>query len=379
MIMARASCWLLALCLSTVLGACGLTQSAPARISINILAPQATDILLVAQPGTIRVGLSGPAVQVRVIVDGDVLQTISVPQDGGTISAQWTPITAGQHIIMLDALGAGGVLLARSEPVIVRADPPKPALAAMPTVVVAPTSTSIVATPIAVSTPLPPATSMPSLILQPENDYANLRAGPGTDYTISGRLDKTRPAAVIGKNAEGTWWQVRVDGTTGWVIAALTVADDAARAAPVVQVPAPPTPPAALPAAMLIEIVPTPNAQPPAGTPAPIAAADAGLPPCNPDNPWWGVRIHNDAGYTFCVPVAFQFVPNANPDQDVLVVKWHIYGDFAKLELRMDPNGSNCGVGKNGFREQVKFKEDGYIINTRFSQKAVTNLACGPQ
>jgi hypothetical protein len=59
--------------------------------------------------------------------------------------------------------------------------------------------------------------------------------------------------------------------------------------------------------------------------------------------------------YTFCTPVPFEFVPNASPDPDELVIRWHIYG-IKSLELRIDPSGDECGMGTRGLRQQVPFK-----------------------
>jgi hypothetical protein len=68
--------------------------------------------------------------------------------------------------------------------------------------------------------------------------------------------------------------------------------------------------------------------------------------------------------YTFCTPVPFEFVPNASPDPDELVIRWHIYG-IKSLELRIDPSGDECGMGTRGLRQPVPFKMDDFRINRR--------------
>lgn len=52
----------------------------------------------------------------------------------------------------------------------------------------------------------------------------NLRSGPGTDYAV---IDKATPdeiAAVTGRSADGAWWQVSLDGQTGWISAEINTA-----------------------------------------------------------------------------------------------------------------------------------------------------------
>ena len=66
------------------------------------------------------------------------------------------------------------------------------------------------------------------------------------------------------------------------------------------------------------------------------------------------------------MPVPLDIVPNANPDPDVLVIHWEVYGNIKTLELQMDPYGAGCGTGATGFRKKVIFKEDHYEINRRF-------------
>jgi uncharacterized protein YraI len=93
------------------------------------------------------------------------------------------------------------------------------------------------ATPTAAATPLPanPFVAATQLI--------NVRGGPGTDYLLLGALDATENAELIGKNAAGDWWQVRLaDGTVGWVLGQLVEAGgDTATVAVITDIPAAPT------------------------------------------------------------------------------------------------------------------------------------------
>jgi uncharacterized protein YraI len=383
--------------------ACGAPQAETQPATVRVTTPANGSTIYLGQPITLEGEYSGQAInQLRLRINGQTHEQIAVPQGSTTFQSQWTPQFVGQQVIFVEAYDTNNTLIARSDLHILKVEPqpqnaPIVAPTAQPTV--APVASVVEPSPTAIDTAQTPqatsgATSAPSstsaLTTAPTttptaaptvvptnasastaatitvvvNDYVNLRSGPGTNYDLIGRINKSESAKVIGKSADGLWWQVSANGKTAWVLGQLVQASAAANGVAVVQAPpaptlAPTTQPTLTPTAPAVAEVPA--------TPTP--AFDPNRPPCNPSNPWWGVKIHNDPGYTFCVPVAFQFVPNANPDPDVVVIKWEIYGDFSELELRMDPNGQDCGVGTTGFREKVKFKEDGYVINTRFLPK----------
>lgn len=61
----------------------------------------------------------------------------------------------------------------------------------------------------------------PQLRLKADVDLVNVRNGPGTDFQIISTLAPKVIVKVTGKNADGTWYQVEVDGNTGWVFAEL--------------------------------------------------------------------------------------------------------------------------------------------------------------
>jgi uncharacterized protein YgiM (DUF1202 family) len=48
-------------------------------------------------------------------------------------------------------------------------------------------------------------------------EAGNLRAGPGTEYDIVGKLEKGDSVAVSTKNSAGDWVKVRVSGQNGWL------------------------------------------------------------------------------------------------------------------------------------------------------------------
>jgi hypothetical protein len=95
----------------------------------------------------------------------------------------------------------------------------------------------------------------------------NVRSGPDTTYDIVDLFDDDEELTVVGKNADGTWWQVELaDGRLGWVYGQLVeqvgAFDGVAVAA---NIPPPPEPTAAPPPA---EEAPPAAAAPAAEAPA---------------------------------------------------------------------------------------------------------------
>lgn len=45
----------------------------------------------------------------------------------------------------------------------------------------------------------------------------NVRSGPGTEYTILGKLTPADSVDITGQNADGNWWRVNFNGQEGWV------------------------------------------------------------------------------------------------------------------------------------------------------------------
>lgn len=77
-------------------------------------------------------------------------------------------------------------------------------------------------TAVPTATPLPTATPTPTLTPTPfilvESGLASLRTGPGVEYSLVAQLGPNLPVPLIGRNPEGTWYQICcVDGATVWV------------------------------------------------------------------------------------------------------------------------------------------------------------------
>ncbi len=66
------------------------------------------------------------------------------------------------------------------------------------------------------STTLPAATApatSPQKVTGVASDLLNIRAGPGLDYAVKGQLKQGDTITIIGKSADGIWWQF----SGGWV------------------------------------------------------------------------------------------------------------------------------------------------------------------
>jgi uncharacterized protein YraI len=116
---------------------------------------------------------------------------------------------------------------------------------------------------------------------------ANARGGPGTDYGLVGAVTQGQAFDVIGKNADGTWWQFCcVNGQEAWIFGELVTVENA-ESVPVAQnIPAPPVaqaPPTAAPPAAT-QPPAAPPAEQPANTPAPPSGGAVNAGPCGGDD-----------------------------------------------------------------------------------------------
>ena len=122
------------------------------------------------------------------------------------------------------------------------------------------------------ATPTPAPTPTPDFALVTASDTVNLRSGPGTGYSTVGQMPAGSTARIVGKNQDGSWWEIEGDnGLTAWVVARLvSTAGPADQVAVSQNIPAAPQV-AAAPAAAAA-------AAAPAAQPAPAAAAPAPKP-----------------------------------------------------------------------------------------------------
>ncbi len=70
-------------------------------------------------------------------------------------------------------------------------------------------------------------------------DILRLRSGPGTTYSITGRLPSGATVPVLGRSAASDWFQVTYSGLTGWVAASYCTVSGDLSAVPVTEPAAP--------------------------------------------------------------------------------------------------------------------------------------------
>ena len=380
--------------LPLLLSACGALPFGASAPVARITAPQDGAAYL---PG-ISIAIIGTAGgagvrSVRVMIDGAPMAVQAVNEMFTPVALSWMPDRSGTHVVHLEALDVDGTLLARSDMVMVQvlvSASPVASPVASPTEmpIAAPTSPPPTMTPVATATASPtsiatatvfaattiasPTTTATAIAATPAAAFpysptltvivplANLRSGPGADYPLAGQASEGAVLPIVGRDASGTWWQVQQVTRTLWIAGAIVETEATERDVPLIAVATREPGPAVTPT---LQATGTPTATVAANGPdATPTAAAAGMEPCNENNPHWAVKESKDPGYTFCAAVPFEFVEQTNDGR--MVLRWHMYG-IEQLELRIDPNGSNCGVGQTGFREIVPFKMDAYELNRR--------------
>jgi hypothetical protein len=91
-------------------------------------------------------------------------------------------------------------------------------------------------------TDLPTASPTPAAAQVVAASTVNVRAGPGTNYQVVGALPPNTPLQVVGRNQDGSWWQIQLPGNAvGWVAGSVVEARNV-DGIPVAQAPPAPTP-----------------------------------------------------------------------------------------------------------------------------------------
>jgi len=153
---------------------------------------------------------------------------------------------------------------------------PVPTRTPLPTFTFTPTSTEVPPTPTLSPTP----TVTPTVVgIVQSLQRVNVRSGPGTDFSAFESLAPGTGVQIIGRNNEGSWYNVRLDdGQEGWIIERLLFVEDTPTPFPT----ATPSPDLTalflgtpLPTRVLGggTVTPTPPSQVRTGTPAPTATA----------------------------------------------------------------------------------------------------------
>jgi anionic cell wall polymer biosynthesis LytR-Cps2A-Psr (LCP) family protein/uncharacterized protein YraI len=214
-----------------------LTNTASSRLA-PVLSNDAFTPTMTVQQGDLVNVRSGPGIRFRTIgrlTGGQGAQILGRSYDGDWLNIQ-LPKTARLGWV-------------KAEVVRVVDSPPEPT--AVPTLIPLVTETKIVDTAVGpgtgTETPIPVAkvdnkvipTSTPSNLVPtrelpplpsptprlaanarvtvPRGDVVNLRSGPGLTFRVIGRLFARQSAQIIGRSADGRWWQIRAGRSTAWV------------------------------------------------------------------------------------------------------------------------------------------------------------------
>lgn len=95
--------------------------------------------------------------------------------------------------------------------------------------------TTATATATAAAALSPTATPTPAAVAVVRSQRINLRGGPGTEFDVLGSAAQGQRLAVLGSNADATWWQVCCAGDRpGWASSSVVTVQGDAQAIPVV-------------------------------------------------------------------------------------------------------------------------------------------------
>jgi hypothetical protein len=160
----------------------------------------------------------------------------------------------------------------------------------------------------------------------------NVRAGPGTDYTIVGKLSLDASVEVVGRNAAGDWLQVVYPANSdrrGWIAADYAKLTGPLETLPEVSTPSPPTPgPSPSPS-------PTPIQR---RTPTPATVLE-----------WEGVYIGMPADDVLKIHPKSEMTEEnlvLGNDSEGLVVRWSYPGAYLIFALREGEGTDSLGISK---------------------------------
>ncbi len=169
----------------------------------------------------------------------------------------WFVIALMVLVLALSACGASATATPTAKPTAA-VSPAAPPTAALPPTPVPPTPVPPTPAP-PTPTPVPPQATTKQVV--------NVRQGPGTQFSIAGKMPQNTSAVILGKNEDAKWYQVAFPDVAhpAWVASAFVTTTGTIDSLPVVAVapPATATPGAAAPTKVAAAATPT-KAVPPA-------------------------------------------------------------------------------------------------------------------
>jgi len=198
--------------LAAIILACAGPATPESKASVLINSPAAGAALTLGQDVEANVSATDPAgvVKVELWVDGQMVASASTPngqpQTNVVAVLAWKADSVGLRKLQARSVNS------KQETLTSPAVEVAVQQGATPQSTNTPTATAI---PIAPTPPPTPTGCTPMVIVQAK--ALNVRSGPGTTYSTLGRLQADETAEVVGRNAAGTWWQIRFGTTYGWV------------------------------------------------------------------------------------------------------------------------------------------------------------------
>jgi hypothetical protein len=240
------------------LAACGGSADAPSQPTINFKSLDDGSEVNLGQAVSISYEAADVkgVTQVELTINGQPIhiEAVTPPVNVFSGSYVWTPESGGSYLLQLVAFNVDGVSSPVAQ-VAVTVSGETATVAPTATLVsqTAPTDTptSVVASPTpaeATATPTVEAADVGSGAKPMVTTLIglNVRAGPGTNYPVVGRILAQETAEITGRNEAASWWQIVFDSGVaerGWIAAGAefstaTNADNV----PVVEAPTPPEP-----------------------------------------------------------------------------------------------------------------------------------------
>jgi uncharacterized protein YraI len=281
--------------ITVALSACG--TGTPTPTSATLTSPTQQAQFGAGESVQIQGSVLGSAVKkVQIVVNNQPIAEIDQVVEPGKFEI------AVPYVLPVDTLGGSTVIELRgvdeqgaevvgSEPVFIvvrpqaTATPEPPPPTAVPTVAPQPTAaltttTAITSAPpidagAAVTSSAPAATTADPAVLNKDNEFVNVRKGPGLTFDIVGQFKQAQTTKVTGKSEDGAWWQVEFTGgenNRGWMFGQLLQFTGDAAKVPAIKVAIPTAAPAAVqPTAAVVAIAPTAPPAPAQPTTPPAA------------------------------------------------------------------------------------------------------------
>ena len=181
------------------------------------------------------------AATVAQVKEGQILEMVGRSDPPGWVLVIYPPDSEGRAWIAVDQLRIYSSLELLP---IVKADA---AVIVQPTPITTVPITTAVAPAVGRALPTVPAGSLSAHVTA---DVLNVRAGPGTNYAIVGKLFSGDQVQIVGRNEAGTWLQVIYSTTTqepGWIFAQYAEVSGELMKAPIAATTAQPLTPRAVP------------------------------------------------------------------------------------------------------------------------------------